>query len=139
MTKCAVRKQVRSARKDLWTAQKEATMHRVAWLEENTLNISKAAGEVDWEKKTKNMAALAHDCGVNRKMTNAIKGYRRSLDRVEVPLYIWHYSNNTKKIYRYDKGVFKAHVAYTPQAILQPNHKKTTPQSQSFTCRYHPG
>ena len=51
MTKCAVRKQVRAARHDLWTAQKEATMRRVAWLEENAQNIAKAAGEIDWEKK----------------------------------------------------------------------------------------
>ena len=70
----------------------------------------------------KNMAALAHEYGVNRKMTNAIKGYRRSLDRVEVPLYTWHYSDSAKEIYRYDKGVFEAHAAYTPKAALQPTH-----------------
>ena len=51
MTNRAVRKQVRAARHNLWTAQKEATMHRVAWLKENAQNIAKAAGEIDWEKK----------------------------------------------------------------------------------------
>ena len=65
MTKRAVRKHVRSTRKDPWTAQKEATMHRVAWLKENAQNIAKTAGNVDWGKNTKNMVALAHDCGVN--------------------------------------------------------------------------
>ena len=65
------------------------------------------------------MAALAHDRGVDGKMTNTIKGYRRSLNRVEVPLYIWHYSNTAKEIYRYNKGGFEAHAAYTPQAALQ--------------------
>ena len=59
MTECEVRKQVRSVRRDLYTAQKEATMCRVIWLEENAQNIAKAAGEVDWPKKMKNMAALA--------------------------------------------------------------------------------
>ena len=47
MTEQEVQKQVRSARHDLWTAQKEATMRRVAWLKENALNIVKAAGKVD--------------------------------------------------------------------------------------------
>ena len=55
-------------------------------------------------------------------MTNAIKGYHHSLDRVDVPLYTCHYSDTAKEIYRYDKGVFEAHAAFTTQAALKPTH-----------------
>ena len=51
ITKRAVWKQVRSTQKDLWTARKEATICRAAWLKENAQNIDKAAGEVDWGKR----------------------------------------------------------------------------------------
>ena len=111
MTKHKVRKRIHSAQRDLWTAQKEATMQRVAWLEENAQIIAKAADEVDWENKMKDMAALAHERGVDRNMTNAIRGFQRSLDQIEVPLRVWHYSDYGKEIYCYDKGVFEAHAA----------------------------
>ena len=65
-------------------------------------------------ERKKDMAALAHERGVDIKMTNAIKGFWRSLDQIEVPLYVWHYFNYVKEIYHYDKGVFEAHAAYTP-------------------------
>ena len=56
-------------------------------------------------------------------MTNTtIRGYCRSLDRVEVFLHIWHYSNTAKEMYHYNKGVFEAHAAYTPQTVFQPTH-----------------
>ena len=75
MTKHEVRKRVRSAQRNLWIAQKEATMRQVAWLEENAQNIVKAASEVDWGKKMKNMAALAHERGINGKMTTIVKEF----------------------------------------------------------------
>ena len=50
------RKQVRTARQKLWDVQKDATRARIEWLETNAQNISKAAGEIDWEGKMKTMA-----------------------------------------------------------------------------------
>ncbi len=44
----------------------------------------------------------------------------RSLDRIKVPLYKWHYSPKTKELYRYDQGVFEAYEPLTPQIGLQP-------------------
>ena len=78
-------------------------MRWVAWLEENAQNISKAVGKVDWGKKMKDTAALVHERGVNRKMTTAIKGFQHSLDQIEVPLCVRHYSSYAKEIYHYDK------------------------------------
>ena len=59
---------------------------------------------------------------VNRKLTNAIKGTRGSLDRVEIPKYEWFYSDTTKEVYRYNEGVFEAHAPYTPQQALRPTN-----------------
>jgi len=90
----------------------------------------------------KDMAALAHERGVNRKMTSAIKGFQCSLDQVEVPLHDWHYYNYAKEIYRYGKGVFEAHVAYTSQNFpptYPSNNFLSLSPPQSSSSRYHPG
>ena len=101
---------------------KNATQERVDWLEKNARNIARAEGELDWKKKMNDMARLAKERGVNRKLTNATKGTRQSLDRIEVPKYEWFYSQMTKELYHYDSGVFEAYAAQTPQVGLQPTH-----------------
>ena len=70
----------------------------------------------------KDMARLAHKRGVNRKLTNATKGVRTGLNRIEVPIFEWYYSEETREIYRYDSGVFEAYAPYTPQTALRPTH-----------------
>ena len=60
------------------------------------------------------MARLAKERGVNRKLTNATKGTRQSLDQIEVPKYEWFYSQMTKELYHFDSGVFEAYAAHTP-------------------------
>ena len=96
MTKSEVKKKIRSTRHDLWDSQKEAAAKRIEWLEQNAQHIARAAGEVDWRKKMEEMKRRAQLHAVNRKLTNAIKGTRGSLDRVEIPKYEWFYSDTTK-------------------------------------------
>ena len=120
ITKRQLRKRIRAARAELWDVQKNATAKRIEWLESNAQDIARAANEVDWKKKMTEMARLAKERGINRKMTNAIKGYHQGLDRIEVPKYNWFYSHEAKEIYHYDNGVFEAHAAMRPQAGLQP-------------------
>lgn len=122
LTKRETRVKICEAKAKLWAVQKNATDERIEWLETNAQDIAKAAGEVDWEKKMKSMAAMAKMRAVNRKMTTAIKGPRRGLDHIEIPKYEWFYSNVTKEIYRYTKGVFEAYAAYSPQPGLQPTN-----------------
>ena len=79
--------------------QKEANQKRVEWPGKNAQDIARAAGEIDWTEKMKDMAQLARQLGVNCKMTTAIKGSGQGLNRIEVPLFEWYYSDNTKEIY----------------------------------------
>ena len=86
---------------------------------EECTGLARAAGEVDSEKRMNTISKRAKEREVNRKMTNAIKGYCQGLDRIEVPIFEWYYSDRTKEIYRYVQGVFKAYAAHTPQAALR--------------------
>ena len=89
-----------TARRALWSVQTEATEKRIEWLEKNAQDIARASGEPDWVKIMKEMARLARERGVNRRMTAAIKGSRAGLDRIEIPDHEWYYSVKTKEIYR---------------------------------------
>ena len=44
------------------------------------------------------------------------------LNRTEVLIFEWYYSEGTTEIYRYDNEVFEAYAPYTPQTALRPNH-----------------
>lgn len=89
-------------------AQKECTAQ----------GIDRAPYWLDWSKKMNDMARLAHKWGMNQKMMTAIKGLRHGLNRIEVPLFEWYYSKNTKEISRYDCGVFEAYSTYMSQPAL---------------------
>ena len=78
----------------------------------------------DWQKKMKTMAQRAQERGVNRKMTNTIKGPRKGLDWIEVPLYEWFYSDKEKELYRYQSGVFEAYAAKRPTPGLIPTNPR---------------
>ena len=45
----------------------------------------------------KEMARLAEERNINRRMTNAIKGNRQSVNTVEIPKYDWFYSEEKKR------------------------------------------
>ena len=86
LTKRQAQLKVPKARRQLWEVQKNATAKRIEWLESNAQDIARAAGEIDWEKKMKQMARIARERGVNRKMNSAVKGPRSGLDRIEIPM-----------------------------------------------------
>ena len=88
------------------------------WLEKNARNIARAEGELDWKKNMNDMARLAKERGVNRKLMNATKGTHQSLDRVKIPKYEWFYSQMTKELYHYDSCVFEAYATHTTQVGL---------------------
>ena len=116
-----MRKKFREAPANLWTAQKEATKNHVTWLEHNAQNIVWAAGEVDWKKKMDDMIQLTEEQGLHRRMTQALKGSRQCLDRIEVLIFRWFHSTKTTEIlYQYDSGVFEAYAPYMPQPMLHP-------------------
>ena len=70
----------------------------------------------------KEMARLAKDRDVNRKMTLALKGSRQSLDRIEVPQYEWYYTAGRMTLPRIPGEIS---VAYF-QAAFKAVSKKTT-------------
>ena len=51
MTVRKIQTQIREARKELWDTQKNAHRKRGEWLETNSQDIARAAGEIDWEKR----------------------------------------------------------------------------------------
>jgi len=59
---------------------------------------------VDWQKNKKEMARLAKERGVNRKVTSALKGSWQSLGIIDTPKFDWHYSATKAELYNYDKG-----------------------------------
>ena len=98
MSRKSLRAKIRTTRAHLWETQKNAYTAQIEWLEQNAQDIAKAAGEVDWKKKMKDMATRAQDRVVNRKMTNAIKGSRRGLNSIKVPQCKWLFSSSTTNI-----------------------------------------
>jgi hypothetical protein len=58
---------------------------------------------------------------VNRKLTAITKGPRQSLNWIEVPTGEWYYSHTNKEIYKYNKGVFEAYLAWSPSRNLIPD------------------
>ena len=70
----------------------------------------------------KDMARLAQERAVNRKIAAAIHGPRRGLDRVEVPLYEWHFSPQSSELFRFHQGVFEAYSPHSPQPGLRPTN-----------------
>ena len=71
------------------------------------------------------MVARVHEQEVNCKKTNAIKRIHCSLNQIKVPLYKWHYSDSTKELYRYHRGVVDIYAVYSPQPALLPTHPIT--------------
>ena len=120
LSKKDIRKKVTEQKRELKQVQNNAAEERIDWLEKNAQNIARAAGVVDWEKKMNDMARLTEERNLNRRMTNAIKGNRQSVNTIEIPKFDWFYSKTKCEIYHYERGVFEAYSAYTPQQGLQP-------------------
>jgi hypothetical protein len=122
LTRSELRDEIRNARENLREVQFRASEARQQWLEQNAINIAKAAGAPDWKKHMEKMIQDEKDREVNRKLTCITKGSHQSLDWIEVPTGEWYYSHKKKELYRYDKGVFESYAAWSPSVSLQPTH-----------------
>ena len=122
MSKTSIRKRVYEAKCELRQTQHAASSLRQEWLEANARNVARAAGEIDWQKKMRDMIQQEKERELNRKLTAIVKGPHQSLDWIEVPIAEWFYSHEKKEIYRYDKGVFECYSAWSPSVSLVPTH-----------------
>jgi hypothetical protein len=122
LSRVQLRMEVRNARETLREVQFHASEARQQWLEQNAVNIAKAAGAPDWRRHMEKMLQDEKDREVNRKLTSITKGSHQSLDWIEVPVGEWYYSHQKKEVYRYDRGVFESYAAWSPAVGLQPTH-----------------
>ena len=122
MSKQQARKEVRKAVEHLREVQYKASEKRQEWLERNASDIARAAGNPDWKAHMEQMLKDEKQRETNRKLSVITKGHHQSLNWIEVPIEEWFYSHQKKEIYRYDKGVFESHAAWSPQRGLIPDH-----------------
>jgi hypothetical protein len=117
-----MRKKVAASVMALREAQYKASELRQEWIERNTQDIAKAAGEPDWKSHMENMMKEERERETNRKLTVITRGIHQSLDWIEIPTGQWYYSHEKKEIYKYDCGVFESYAAYSPSPTLIPTH-----------------
>ncbi|KAL7524975.1 hypothetical protein ACHAWF_006945, partial [Thalassiosira exigua] len=123
-----LRLEVRRQRKELWNVQKQAEDKRHQWLEEVTKDRARAEGDPDWEQKVKDMARVAKDRAMHRKLTAIIKGRKGVLERVQVPTHDWYYSAHWNEIYHYDRGSFEAYSAAGDGTFFRHHTLKVIPK-----------
>jgi hypothetical protein len=117
-----LRKKVRESVERLRKVQYEASEHRQQWLERNSQDIARAAGEPDWKLHMEKMLSQEKTREVNRKLTALVKGAHQGLNLIEVPVGEWFYSRSNREIYRYDHGVFECYSPWSPTPSLIPTH-----------------
>lgn len=122
MTRNVARRHVNAACIELRDVQVRASEKRQGWIERNSQDVARAAGEPDWRKHMEKMLREEREREVNRKLTNIVKGPHQSLDWIEVPVGEWFYSHTNKEIYRFHRGVFECYAAWTPSPSLIPSH-----------------
>ncbi|KAL7544883.1 hypothetical protein ACHAWF_012867 [Thalassiosira exigua] len=123
-----LRREVRRQHKELWKVQKQAEDKRHQWLEEVAKDRARAEGDPDWEQKLKDMARVAKDRAMHRKLTAIIKGHKGVLERVQVPTHDWYYSAHWNEIYRYDRGSFEAYPAVGDGTFFRHHTLKVIPK-----------
>ena len=121
MSRLQCRQQVRRAVEQLRQVQYQASEKRQEWLERIAEDVARAAGVPDWRKHLEKMLQDEKERETNRKLTAIIKGPHQSLNWIEVPEGTWFYSRTNKELYHYDRGVFEAHAAWSPQPGLIPD------------------
>ena len=122
LTRDQMRKTVADSVMALREAQYKASELRQEWIERNSQDIAKAAGEPDWRRHMEKMLRDEREREINRKLTAITKGIHQSLDWIEIPTGQWYYSHEKKEIYKYDSGVFESYAAYSPSPSLIPTH-----------------
>jgi hypothetical protein len=122
LSRSQLRKKVRAAVEELREVQYAASEHRQQWLERNSQDVARAAGEPDWKLHMEKMLAQERTREVNRKLTAIVKGAHEGLNMIEVPMGEWFYSHSNREIYRYDQGVFECYSPWSPTPNLIPTH-----------------
>ncbi|KAL7551610.1 hypothetical protein ACHAWF_018082 [Thalassiosira exigua] len=123
-----LRREVRRQRMELWEVQKQAESKRHQWLEEVAKDRARAEGDPDWERKLKDMARVAKDSAMHRKVTAITKGRRGVLDRVQVPTHDWYYSPQWNEILHYDRGSFEAYPSAGDGTFFRHHTLKVIPK-----------
>ena len=67
-----------------------------------------AVGDMDWEKRLRNMSRQIITSAVNRKLTAITKGQRGALKMISIPTHDWFYLEAQQELYHYTNGVFDA-------------------------------
>ena len=108
-----MRRKVAEASKALRIAQKNAEQEREEWIERLANDRARAAGDLHWEQKMKDMKRTVEDRRINRKLSSVTKGNHRALDRIQVPVHDWFHSAQSNELYHYDHGVWEAYPCKT--------------------------
>ena len=103
-------KEARERRAKLWEAKKLCEPDRLEWIRTEAKSRAKASGDEDWEKGVKNMLQTARSRAANRKLGAVLKERQSTLDRIQMPTHVWHYSRRAKEVYRYNQGNFEAYL-----------------------------
>ena len=121
------RRKMRQSRTNLWEAQKNCESLRVEYLETEARANAVAAGDNDWERRVKAMTRKMKQSAMNRKLTAITKGRRGALNMIQVPTHDWFYSETSRELYRYHKGVFEAYPAATESLFFTHHTRKVLP------------
>ena len=85
LTRDQMRKTVADSVMALREAQYKASELRQEWIERNSQDIAKAAGEPDWRRHMEKILRDERERETNRKLTAITKGIHQSLDWIEIP------------------------------------------------------
>ncbi|KAL7549686.1 hypothetical protein ACHAWF_012949 [Thalassiosira exigua] len=108
LTYKAARRKLSEARKRRREIINNEGEERAKWLEELAIAMNVDDPLKSHEDCIKQMANAARQRQMQRKMSNAMKPLRGSLDYILVPRERWFHSKSTDEIYEFDEGLFRA-------------------------------
>lgn len=139
LTERQIRLQLRQSRKTLWDCQKKSESLRSDWLENEARMRATAAGDMDWEKRLRNMRRKITTNAVNRKLTAITKGRRGALTMIQIPTHDWFYSETQQELYHYTNGVFDAFPKAMEAQFFTHSSRKVLPEDiQAVTVEHDP-
>ena len=73
------------------------------------------------------MKGTVEDRRINRKLSTLSKGNHRALDRIQVPVHDWFYSEQAQELYHYDYGVWEAYLKKNAESFYTHHTLKVLP------------
>ena len=122
-----IRRKLRQARQQLWTAQKQCESLRMEWLANEARANALAAGDMDFVGRLEKMKTKISISAVNRKLTLITKGPRGTLKLIQVPGHDWFHSESQRELYHYNRGVFEAYPAASEFLFFSHHTRKVLP------------